>query len=287
MSSILQESGFRAEEIRVVLDGRATAKGIMSRLEWLLEGAEDEAQRVFFYSGHGAQLPVYGSEGEVDRVDECLVPHDFDWSRTNAITDDRFFDLYSQLPYGAHFVAILDCCHSGGMTRGGMKVRGLTPPDDIRHRMLRWDSEYQMWVPRDFRSTRAAIGYTRNRPEYTGERGASYRLGRSVALRRLERPGYVRVRKELGHHGPYLPVILQACGEQQLSFEYRHGVTSFGAFTYSLGEVLRRQRARGRRLTFQGLVTETTARLADLEYDQTPQLVGPKPVLERRLPWLE
>lgn len=288
MSSILQDSGFLADEIRVVLDGRATSQAILDRLEWLLDGAEDGAQRVFYYSGHGAQLPVYESAGELERVDECLVPYDFDWSRDSAITDDRFFDLYSQLPYGAHFVAIFDCCHSGGMTRqGGQRVRGITPPDDIRHRMLRWESEYQMWVPRDFKRTRETIGYARNRPDYTGATGTTYRLGRSVALRRLERPGYVRVRRELKHEGPYLPVIVQACAEQQLSFEYRHGVTSFGAFTYSLGEVLRHQRATGRALTFEGLVASTSVRLKELEYDQTPQLIGPKTVLKRRLPWLE
>ena len=82
-------------------------------------------------------------------MDECLVPYDFDWTPEHAVTDKQFLNLYSQLPYDSHFVAIFDCCHSGGMTReGGRKARGITPPDDIRHRALRWNAELQMWEDR-------------------------------------------------------------------------------------------------------------------------------------------
>ena len=34
--------------------------------------------------------------------------------------------------------------------------------------------------------------------------------------------------------GPYLPLIIEACGEDEFSYEYRHGATSHGAFTFSL-----------------------------------------------------
>ena len=61
MSAVLQECRFTADEIRVVLDDRATAAGIMERLQWLLDnvqGSDKEGdQRVFFYSGHGASCP--------------------------------------------------------------------------------------------------------------------------------------------------------------------------------------------------------------------------------------
>ncbi len=53
MSSLLQERGFEPEDIRVVLDSRATAAAIRERLEWLLEGAENATERVLFFSGHG------------------------------------------------------------------------------------------------------------------------------------------------------------------------------------------------------------------------------------------
>jgi hypothetical protein len=107
-----------------------------------------------FYSGHGAQIPGYGGRGEVDAIDESLVPYDFDWSPERAVTDDWFCELCSQLPYETQFIAVLDCCHSGGMTRNGaQKVRGLTPSDDIRHRSLRWDKMRGMCIPRDLQLT--------------------------------------------------------------------------------------------------------------------------------------
>ncbi|MBI1853452.1 MAG: caspase family protein, partial [Planctomycetes bacterium] len=148
-SSVLQECGFEAKDVRIVLDDRATAAAILDRLHWLLDGVTSGEERVFFYSGHGAQIPAYGVRDEVDHFDECLVPWDFDWTREKAILDDQFFDLYSQLPYDSSFVAVLDCCHSGGMARAGApKVRGIDPPDDIRHRALEWSRSRSQWTDR-------------------------------------------------------------------------------------------------------------------------------------------
>lgn len=47
--------------------------------------------------------------------------------------------------------------------------------------------------------------------------------------------------------GPHLPVIIEACGEGEKSYEYRHGAVSHGAFTYSLGSGLIARRARSPR----------------------------------------
>ena len=41
MSSVLQEIGFDPEDIRVVLDERATGAAIRERIDWLLEGTAD------------------------------------------------------------------------------------------------------------------------------------------------------------------------------------------------------------------------------------------------------
>lgn len=54
MSSVLQETGFVAEDIRLLLNSRATAAAVRDRLEWLLEDADDGDTRVLIYSGHGA-----------------------------------------------------------------------------------------------------------------------------------------------------------------------------------------------------------------------------------------
>jgi metacaspase-1 len=280
ISSVLQERGFEAEDIRVILNDRATADAIRDRLNWLLDGAGDLMERVLFYSGHGAQLPLYNAVGEVDHIDECLVPYDFAWTKETAITDDDFYHLYSDLPYKARFFAIFDCCHSGGMTRdGGRKIRGITPPDDIRHRMLDWDAKEQMWRERKLPSLNDDFGGTAGeKQQFMGTNHSTLRLGRAMRLRTLDKADYTRLVSK--GRPPYLPVLLEACRQDQLSYEYRHGVTSYGAFTYSLAKDLRARP----RITFRQVVAKATATLQDLGYDQNPQLVGPDEVTSKLMP---
>ena len=296
MSSVLQETGFAPDDIRVVLNERATARGILDRLDWLLDEVadDDDDWRFFYYSGHGAQIPMYGQGDDVDHIDECLVPHDFDWTHDRAITDDQFFDLYSQLPYKARFYAVLDCCHSGGMTRaGGAKIRGLAPPDDIRHRALKWNPTLEMWEQRNLEEANREIAITgREKLDgYVGEKRWTHRIGRAIPLRHNTPAAYKNLKREIGHEGPFMPVILQACDEGQLSYEYRHGVESHGAFTYSLKRILRNMRedGKGRRkakVTLLNLKAAITEDLAKLGYEQTPCLVGPTARLKENLPWV-
>ena len=112
-------------------------------------------------------------------------------------------------------------------------------------------------------------------------------MGRGVTLRTLPNRAYDRERKALGHHGPYLPVILEACQEKQLSYEYRDGAASYGAFTFSLAKDLRELRSRERNPNFHTLAAATAERLTALGYEQTPSLVGPKRILSRPVPWVK
>ena len=99
ISQTLQQNGYEAGDIRILLDDRATRDEILSRLQWLVEGAGPGDERLFYYSGHGAQLPVYGESGEPDRLDETLVPWDFNWDRPEThITDKEFRQFYSACP---------------------------------------------------------------------------------------------------------------------------------------------------------------------------------------------
>ncbi len=287
MSSLLQERGFDPTDIRVLLDARATASAIRTRLAWLLDGADDGCERVLFYSGHGAQLPGYSASETVDHVDECLVPYDFDWSLERAITDNDFFRLYSELPFSARFSAILDCCHAGGMTRdrglrdgglrdGGPRMRGLTPPDDIRHRQLQWDGEQQCWSSRSLRPISARYRRTTDAP-MTGLGRATYRLGRGMRLRGpLSRATEQRLIAQ--QRGLYLPVLFEACGEGELAQEYRHGAESYGAFTWTLAAALRRSP----RMSWERLQRVVSADFAVRGYNQRPVLVGASAPVRRR-----
>lgn len=282
MSSVLQDCGFDAENIRVVLNERATAGGIRERLEWLLDGSKDGQDRVFYYSGHGAQIPGYGVGEVVDHDDECLVSYDFDWSRDHCVTDDQFYELYSQLPYGTRFLTIFDCCHSGGLSRNGaLKARGINPPDDIRHRLLRWNPKEGMWEQRKTKENAPKLS-AKSRTQFFGKSGITSRLGCASGLRLNMTKGSKQACKDMGHQGPYMPVILKACQEQEYAYEYRHGVVSYGAFTYSLAQVFRQRR---RAPSWTALLGAVADKLDSLNYDQHPAVDGPSDVLKKPVPW--
>jgi hypothetical protein len=280
VSAMLQERGFQAEDLRMLLDDRATAQAIRERLDWLLEDADDGAERVLFYSGHGAQMPGYNAQERVDHVDECLVPWDFAWTKESAITDDDFFARYRNLPFNARFFAMFDCCHSGGIHRdGGPRVRGLVAPDDIRHRLLEWNAREQMWKQRPLDPINQNFGGSKEeREKFMGRNLATYRLGRGMRGRQITRSTYHKLRPD--ERGPYLPIIIEACQEDKLSYEYRHGAISYGAFTFSFVKDLRARR----RSTFVEAVNRAAATLKDMEFDQVPQILGPKAMVNKPIP---
>ena len=296
MSEVLQECGFPADSIRVCLDERATARGILERFEWLLDDPRPNDEIVFFYSGHGAQIPEYGEDNEPDRTTESLVPYDFDWTPEHAITDDRIYSLYSQLPFDTRLAMIFDCCHSGGIHRAGMpRPKGLNPPDDIRHREMKWLPDVGMWVDRDFKPLNkdfVAVGKGKDAAErakkerqlFFGADGATSRLGRASPVRGMSAKRYSQMKDAKGtsRFGPYLPLILEACGEDESSYEYKHGVTSFGAFTFALSKILRTEK----NITFDALVKRTGAELDSLKYAQTPQILGPGAIVRAQVPWM-
>lgn len=97
----------------IVLDDRATVDGLRERLEWLFDDVRDGDVRFLYFSGHGVRLPAYNSRGEPDRLIEALVPHDFDGTRTMALTDRDPASYYHRLPPEARLIMAFDCCHSG------------------------------------------------------------------------------------------------------------------------------------------------------------------------------
>ncbi len=158
-----------------------------------------------------------------------------------AVTDNQFRDFYSQLPYKARLLTVLDCCHSGGMARdGGMRVRGINPPDDIRHRLLSWNGK--SWEAR----SEEELAATRDVSKELPTRDSFQReLGRGADLRNAGGKSFKAACAAKGHLGPYMPVILEACAENEYAYEYRHGATPHGAFTWTLVKTVRRGLRRG------------------------------------------
>ena len=284
MSGLLQENGFAAEDIRLLTDERATRDAILDRLHWLLDDVADESYRVLYYSGHGVQIPGYGVNQQVDHLEDGLVPVDFDWVKLNAITDRDLLDAYSQLPYNARLIAIFDCCYAGGLIRSThSRVRTLSLPADIRHRTQRWNAATQAWEPRKLGPSTPRFDQA-VREQYAGRNGATSKLGRARPLRTLDDQEYDRIRQLRGHKGPFLPVVLEACRENQLSYEYTNGSTTNGAFTYALVQEYRRAGRRRGTTSFVELTRKVNNQIKNLGYEEEPQLVGPREVIEGPIP---
>jgi hypothetical protein len=107
------------ENIRTLTDSRATKKGILTALDWLLLGASAGDQILFQYSGHGAQIPSQNPNIEKDGLDEIICPYDFNGedAAETAISDKEFAKIFAKISKGVHFVWISDSCHSEDLSR--------------------------------------------------------------------------------------------------------------------------------------------------------------------------
>jgi len=142
---LLKYFSFSVKEIRLVVDERATKKGIMKRLNWLAKNAKPGDRVLFHFSGHGSQIRDRDGDELKDNLDEILCPHDMDWDGT-YIVDDELQEFFGSLPKGVNLEVLLDCCHSGTGTREARGIEGLpqdlsfrprflTPPADILARV--------------------------------------------------------------------------------------------------------------------------------------------------------
>lgn len=242
VSRMLQEVyGFPTKEINMIHNHRATTNKIKNKIEWLLDGAKSGDTLLFHYSGHGTQVPERLGD-EVDGLDECIVPYDFDFDAPGLIDND-FREFFGNLPAGVKLTVIFDCCHSGTGTRGdSIKVRGFLPPMDILNRVY----EYK----------------------FEGSPLPIFKLREEFADRKRRLLRYMKREKD-----EYIPIALSACKDSQTAKEYTIGGANYGAFTYFICHEIYKNK--GKKLTYGNLVKmcDQSIKLADIQ-DQTPQLNG-------------
>ncbi|NJN37658.1 MAG: DUF4384 domain-containing protein [Acaryochloridaceae cyanobacterium CSU_3_4] len=136
---LIHRFGFNPKDIVQVTDAQATRQGILTAFEeHLIKQAQPGDIVVFHFSGHGSQVsakPECDSVaiGASDRcVNSTLVPQDsllsggtLEGGAVNDIMGHTLFLLMSALRT-ENVTAILDCCHSGGGTRGNFQVRAIS-----------------------------------------------------------------------------------------------------------------------------------------------------------------
>jgi hypothetical protein len=113
--------GFRPKDIKILIDREATRENILKSFEeWLIKGTKEGDLALFYFSGHGSQVPDQNGDEE-DGLDEVLCPYDVvPQGGDNIILDDELGVMLRRLPL-REVVVIVDSCHSGTMTRS---IRG-------------------------------------------------------------------------------------------------------------------------------------------------------------------
>ena len=136
---------YQKENIKTLTDSRATKKGILAALNWLILGASAGDQILFQYSGHGAQIPSHSIAIEKDGLDEIICPYDFNGEAAaeTAISDKEFAKLFAKIPKGVHFVWISDSCHSEDLSRKHELVEANDDITDTRFRRFNYRDSTQ------------------------------------------------------------------------------------------------------------------------------------------------
>jgi hypothetical protein len=117
---LTNDLGVSGEKVRILHNADATSAGIQKAFdEHLVQGCGPDDVALFYFTGHGTQVPDLGPElDEADQLDEALVTADFRASDTSTwLTDDVIHRHLAALK-ARHVLVLLDCCHAGSGTRG-------------------------------------------------------------------------------------------------------------------------------------------------------------------------
>jgi hypothetical protein len=110
-AEVLGDLGF---EVTMLLDGEATRARMLEAIGDLVATTGPGDVGVLQYSGHGTQVADADGD-ETDRLDEALVPVDFDDGA--FLVDDDLRSIFATIPTGANLTCFMDCCFSESNTR--------------------------------------------------------------------------------------------------------------------------------------------------------------------------
>jgi hypothetical protein len=117
-SVLLSRFGFLSANIDTVLDLAASREHMQNAMQKLLDDSKPGDIAVIFYAGHGSQVRNSLSV-KPGHLDESVVPADAWREGVPDIRDKELSKLFNQfIDKGVDLTVILDCCHSGSMSRG-------------------------------------------------------------------------------------------------------------------------------------------------------------------------
>lgn len=236
--------GFEDKDMTTLTDLQATKTAMQKAIQKLIRSGKKGDVLLLHYSGHGSNVPDDNGD-EADHRDEILCPTNLDWRDT--LRDDWLRKTFNKLRKGVSLTVIMDCCHSGSMTRA------VTPPDAPRR-------ERFLPCPLDLMATESGR-------KLRGTVGAP--LGKAPRGRK---------RKSDIVHADIQEMLITGCRDTQTSADAHIGGAYNGALTYYLVESIK---AAEGKLTYRELHQRTTAKLKAEDFDQIPQLEGQRTNFDR------
>lgn len=113
---LVGQYGFAASDIHRLRDEQATKAGLFQAIDdCLVDGLHAGDVAVLWFAGHGSRIPD-DNDDEPDGYDEVLCLWDM---YEDPLIDDELPPVLARVP-ALGFTVLLDCCHSGTATRGGL-----------------------------------------------------------------------------------------------------------------------------------------------------------------------
>jgi hypothetical protein len=123
MSELVHLMGFKSHEIKVLEHEQASATNVYNAIEnWLINGVRADDRVLFYFSGHGSQIPDENDD-EDDQFDEVLLLYDTvlaekrgQQTLNGVLLDDHLNHMLARMK-SRNILVILDACHSGSATK--------------------------------------------------------------------------------------------------------------------------------------------------------------------------
>lgn len=151
---LVHRFGFNPQDILTLTDQQATRKGILTAFEeHLINQAKPGDVVVFHFSGHGSRV-IDPDRDQPDGFNSTLVPIDSKLPEGYSITGGEVSDIMGHTLFllmsalkTENVTVVLDSCHSGGGTRGNLRVRSRFGGDKLQPSPVELDYQKQ-WLRR-------------------------------------------------------------------------------------------------------------------------------------------
>lgn len=117
-SIIVSKFQFDQTKVDTLFNDAASRAGILKQLTALLEKSKPNDIAFIYYAGHGSTV-TNSLSSEADKTDETIVPSDTWKEGVQDIRDKELAKIFNQfIDKGVKLTVIMDCCHSGSLSRG-------------------------------------------------------------------------------------------------------------------------------------------------------------------------